>query len=399
MSAPRALRAAAVIHHGFAYGGSERVVVEQVRALAGAGAEVDVWAPNEAGPDDLVPALRALGPGVRDVGRLPSEKQVRDALVERRYDVVVTCEVQRAYRAVLSLARNPLRRRPPLVETVHERYEWNLRDEHGRKRRAVDAWMLTHDFRERLAARLRVPTDRMGIARPLFPESLLSPTPAELAEATAFRARLGIAAGAVVLGYLGRVAENKGVHHLVPMVARMVRDGLDVHLVLAGRTMPPGSGFDVELSGRVARAVAEEPRLSGRIHRPGALRSRHAVYPAFDVLPLCSRVEGLLPLTLVEAMSAGVPVVTTDVGGIRELLRDDVDAAVVRKEPDDEAPPSPAVLEAFEARLRALATDAVARRRLGEAGRARVRALVAANDFTGDFLRVVELAMRSRGRR
>ena len=135
------------------------------------------------------------------------------------------------------------------------------------------------------------------------------------------------------------------------------------------------------------------------MHRPGTIRSRHAVYPAFDVLPLCSRVEGLLPLTLVEAMSLGIPVVTTDVGGIRELLRDDVDAAVVRKEPDDEAPPSPEVLAEFEARLRRLATDAAVRERLGGAGRARVRALVEANDFTGDFLRVVELAMRARGRR
>lgn len=399
MSGGRPLRTAAVIHHGFAYGGSERVVVEQVRALSGAGAVVDVWAPNEDGPDDLVPALRALGPGVRDVGRLPSEKHVRDTLIARQYDVVVTCEVARAYRAALSLAHNPLRRRPPLVETVHERYDWNLRDEHGRKRRAVDAWMLTHDFRDRLAARMRVAPERMGIAHPLFPESLLAPTPNDLAEAAAFRARLGIAPGAVVLGYLGRVAENKGVHHLVPMVARMVRDGLDVHLVLAGRTMPPGSGFDGELSGLVARAQADEPRLVGRVHRPGALRSRHAVYPAFDVLPLCSRVEGLLPLTLVEAMSVGIPVVTTDVGGIREMLRDDADAAVVRKEPDDESPPSPDVLAAFEGRLRALATDAATRKRLGDAGRARVRALVAANDFRGDFLRVVELAMRARGRR
>jgi len=396
---PRALRSAAVIHHGFAYGGSERVVVEQVRALASAGAVVDVWTPNEAGPDDLVPALKAIGPAVRDVGRLASEHEVRETMASRRYDVVVTCEVQRAYRAALSLGANPFRRRPPIVETVHERYDWNLLDEHGRKHRVVDAWMLTHDFRERLATRLRVPPDRMGIARPLFPESLLSPTAEDLAEAAALRASLGIAPGAVVLGYLGRVAENKGVHHLVPMVARMARDGLDVHLVLAGRTMPPGSGFHEELSGLVARAEAEEPRLVGRVHRPGTLRSRHAVYPAFDVLPLCSRVEGLLPLTLVEAMSLAIPVVTTDVGGIRELLRDDVDAAVVRKEPDDEAPPSPEVLGEFEGRLRRLVTDAALRRRIGDAGRARVRALVKGNDFTGDFLRVVELAMRARGRR
>lgn len=399
MTPPPALRSAALIHHGFAYGGSERVVVEQARALSGAGAVVDVWAPNESGPDDLVPALRALGPGVRDVGRLRSEREVRATLVARDYDVVVTCEVPRAYRAALSIGRNPFRRRPPIVETVHERYDWNLHDEHGRKRHVVDAWMLTHDFRERLGARLGVPLDRMGIARPLFRESLLSPTAEELAEAAALRTRLGIAPGAVVLGYLGRVAENKGVHHLVPMVARMVRDGLDVHLVLVGRSMPPGSTFDADLSAAIARAEADEPRLAGRVHRPGTIRSRHAVYPAFDVLPLCSRVEGLLPLTLVEAMSLAIPVVTTDVGGIRELLRDDVDAAVVRKEPDDEAPPSPEVLAEFEARLRRLATDAALRERIGGTGRARVRALVEENDFTGDFLRVVDLAMRARGRR
>ena len=129
------------------------------------------------------------------------------------------------------------------------------------------------------------------------------------------------------------------------------------------------------------------------------LPSTAAAFAAFDVTALCARIEGLLPLMLVESMAAGIPVVTTDVGGIAQCLRDGIDAAVVRKVPDDEGEPTRDVLSAFEARLRRLVLDPSERARLGAAGRQRARALVKANDFHRDFLAAVDLALSRRSSR
>src|SRR5262245_41982834 len=96
--------------------------------------------------------------------------------------------------------------------------------------------------------------------------------------------------------------------------------------------------------------------------------------------------EGLFPLMLVEAMALGAPVVTTDVGGIGTRLTDGVDAAVVRKVPDDELGVTPDVVRAFERRLARLLESPEDRRRLSAAGAARVRELIAGNDFHRDTL-------------
>ena len=71
-----------------------------------------------------------------------------------------------------------------------------------------------------------------------------------------------------------------------------------------------------------------------------------------------------VPAALMEAMGRGVPVVTTAVGGIGELVEDDCTGLLVP--PDD--------VESLCEALRRLATDPDLRRRLGRAGRDHVRA-------------------------
>jgi glycosyltransferase involved in cell wall biosynthesis len=80
-----------------------------------------------------------------------------------------------------------------------------------------------------------------------------------------------------------------------------------------------------------------------------------------DVFVLSSRSEGL-PLAILEAMAAGLPVVATAVGGIPELVADGETGLLV--------PPGDA--DALAGALRRLVADPGLRRRLGEAARARV---------------------------
>ncbi len=86
------------------------------------------------------------------------------------------------------------------------------------------------------------------------------------------------------------------------------------------------------------------------------------VLAAFDAFVLSSRMEGL-PLAVLEAMAAGVPVVATAVGGLPYLIRDGENGFLVP--PGDEA--------ALRGRLVALRDDPMRARAIGEQGRVDVR--------------------------
>jgi glycosyltransferase involved in cell wall biosynthesis len=88
-----------------------------------------------------------------------------------------------------------------------------------------------------------------------------------------------------------------------------------------------------------------------------------------DVFVLASRSEGL-PLSVIEAMAAGLPVVASDVGGVGELVREGETGLLV-------PPGDPAALADA---LRLLLADRGLRRRLGSGGRERAKAFF---DFSG----------------
>jgi glycosyltransferase involved in cell wall biosynthesis len=390
-AAPARRGGVAFLNKTFGWGGGERVLVEQVRALAPLGIPVDVWrtCPRRDGPIGEV--ARAANPNVRHVGVLRSGFAVARALWRARYDAVVTCSDRRAYRGIRYARRLPGFRGPVVHETVHARYGWGLSAFGGERVRAVDRWILDYDFRDALEHALGVESVATAVCRPLFADSLLALDDAAAARARALRISWGAGPDAVVLGYLGRLGDNKGLLQIVEVARRLVASGRDVRLVLAGRRCPELGDWDARLRGAVAEAEASDPRARGRFHVLGEVPSRTEVFAAFDATLLCSRDEGLFPLTLVESLSIGVPVVATDVGGIRTCLEDGVHAAIVAKVPDDDRDPTPEVVDAFEARVRALVDDPGLRRRLGDAGRERTHALVASNDFHGDFRRAMGL--------
>lgn len=381
------------------HGGGERVIVEQVRALGALDVPIDVWVTKGEGPGNLAAEVAAAAPRVREVARVRSVNALALRLAVRRPDVVLTCHTRRGYRALLRLRRVPLAPPPVVIETFHERTRWSVEPYGGVRPRAIDAALMTYDLHAWVGPFANLPDDRLFVARPLFPSSLVTLDAAARTAGRALRAALGIGPDAVAVGYLGRAGDNKGLLSLVDAVRTLVRRGHDVHLVLAGRPCPELGDFDGRLSAAMVAAGASDPACRGRFHRLGVVGDVAATYAAFDVIALLSRTEGLLPLMLVEAMSAGIPALTTDVGGIATCLVDGTHAEVVRKSPDDESDLSPAALADATARLERLVSDRARRTSLGAAGAARVRALVAANDFHGDTRRAVEAAFRAGPRR
>ena len=106
-------------------------------------------------------------------------------------------------------------------------------------------------------------------------------------------------------------------------------------------------------------AMAAGLGISGRVHFAGHIAAPAALYRQFDIFALSSDTEQM-PLSVLEAMAAGLPVASTDVGDVRSMLA--AENGVYVMEPDDMA---------LAAGLRALIDDYGARRMLGSANRAK----------------------------
>jgi glycosyltransferase involved in cell wall biosynthesis len=112
--------------------------------------------------------------------------------------------------------------------------------------------------------------------------------------------------------FLGRFDEKKGIFDLARAVPNVLEVLPDTVLVLAG------DGRQEEV-----RKLVRELGVEKQVRLPGWLdgEAKEAALAAASVLVLPSYHEGL-PVSLLEAMAAGVPVVATRVGGIPELLRE-----------------------------------------------------------------------------
>jgi glycosyltransferase involved in cell wall biosynthesis len=133
------------------------------------------------------------------------------------------------------------------------------------------------------------------------------------------RSELGIASDEWVIGTVGTLRPQKNHELLIDAFAIVAQRLPEAHLVIAG-----GGDLRESLERRTReRGVAERTRFLGsRLDVPELLG-------AFDVYCLPSRYEGM-PLSLFEAMAAGLPVVATDVPGIREVVRTEATGLLVR---------------------------------------------------------------------
>lgn len=110
------------------------------------------------------------------------------------------------------------------------------------------------------------------------------------------------------------------------------------------------------------RAVAEEHRVSERVHLPGYVPDPARYLGLFDVFALSSDTEQT-PISVIEAMATGLPVVSTDVGDVRDMVSPENAPLIVPTEDE----------EAFAAALDRLVSHAELRRRLGRDNRHRAQ--------------------------
>jgi glycosyltransferase involved in cell wall biosynthesis len=121
------------------------------------------------------------------------------------------------------------------------------------------------------------------------------------------KAQLRLDATATLVGCVGRLVAVKNLEALLKAMPAL---GGTIHLVLVG-------------DGEDRKSLEEKSRswgLSDRVHFYGWCENLPWMYGGLDLVINCSRNEGT-PVSLLEALAAGVPVVAAPVGGVPELLR------------------------------------------------------------------------------
>ena len=250
--------------------------------------------------------------GSADPGWVP---QLRRLLMDRRADIVHAHSPVAAAGARLAIRTIPRRLRPRMVTTEH-----NVWPSHARLTRLADAATARVDdahlavsaaVRASLPHWLRTRTEvvRHGID--------VDAVAAYRSDRDAVRKELALE-GRLVVGTVANLRRTKGWPDLLEAASRVV-DATDRATFVAVGQGP----MEDEI-----RAMHRRLHLGERFRLLGFRADAVRVMAAFDVFCLPSHHEGL-PVSLMEAMALGLPIVATDVGGVRELVVDRVHGRLV----------------------------------------------------------------------
>ena len=303
-----------IVVHGLETGGAEMMVLHLARELSRAGHPVRVVSLHGDDTDvaglmrragvDVVALNKAGGPDPRTVLRLRA--QMRD----------FSPAVVHTHLPVLEYVLPAVRlygRRVKVIHTVH-----NIAREETRHRvlREVNRRAFSHGVVP-VALNEEV---RSSICREYALPPSAVPVVGNGIDLDAFRGpqRRGPRGAGARLLCVARLAPAKNHALLLQTVARLRESGRDVSLTLVG---------DGPLRGALEER-ARELGISERVRFAGRRTDTAAFYRDCDLFVLLSDYEGM-PMSIIEAMASGLPVVATRAGGVGELVDDGVSGALV----------------------------------------------------------------------
>ena len=338
-------------------GGLERIVMHLAREAKSGGHEVVVICLER--PGVLAPQVEGEGETVVSLGKQPGitpglVKRIRSVLREIRPDVVHTHQIGALLYVGPAAHREHI---PVVVHTEHINHTAKSTSKTRRLRIKLLWWLaarradrffcVSQDIAE--AARSVVPAGKIlvvdnGIQTSVFDEA---------DHRQSVRTRLNIPPDAPVIGVVARLNEVKCQDLLIRAFVRVRAECAAAHLLLVGDG--PRRGALEQLAG--------ELDLKSFVHFAGYQAQPQHYLQAMDIFALTSRLEGM-PLAILEAWAARLPVVASRVGGVPKLV-DDGTTGLLFDSGDQEA---------LELALLRLLGDPTLARSLGAAGRRRVEA-------------------------
>jgi len=206
----------------------------------------------------------------------------------------------------------------------------------------------TRDF---LIQQEGVPADKITIIYNGVDLERFHTAPDSSTRATWRQAR-GLPADTPLVAGVGRLRRQKNFPLFLRVAREVLREMPQAAFVIAGEG-PDRQDLEI---------LARDLGIASQVHFLGYVSDMTELYAGVDVLLMTSHAEGT-PLTVLEAMAMGVPVVATRVDGMAEVLEDGVDAYLV----------SPGDLAALAHRTCRLLQDRALARRFTQAGREKVR--------------------------
>ena len=122
----------------------------------------------------------------------------------------------------------------------------------------------------------------------------------------------------VIFGYLGQIISRKGLDLLLAAAAGLRHTNWELRVY--------GEAYQPEYFAELNRVMKAHQRI--RYCGPYKPADLDRLYAGVDVAVVPSRRENY-PLTVLEALSARVPVIATDVGGVREIVQEGIDGLIV----------------------------------------------------------------------
>jgi glycosyltransferase involved in cell wall biosynthesis len=290
-------------------GGAERHVVCLATALKRRGHDVTIACSRE-GP--LSADLDASGIGVRILSDRLIKRRVSisytrlltELIGGSRFDIVHAHMHASAAAAAIACARNGV----PLVITEHSEASWRddraWRTSRSAYRRAAQVIAVSGSIARRLTA-----VDRVAAKRTTAIPNAIPRADHQSREPDPLGRRF--APGDLIIGTVARLVPEKGVSWLVRAAPLILREQPRTRFVIVG---------DGPLRAELI-ALADALGISARVRFLGARVDGPQLIAELDVLAVPSLSNEGTPLVMLEALSAGIPVVASAVGGIPEQVR------------------------------------------------------------------------------
>ena len=208
--------------------------------------------------------------------------------------------------------------------------------------------------------KLRVIENGIDVDR--YSEFELEPKEAEEA-----RKDLGLDRDSFIIGSLGRLTEQKDYQTLIKAAAEALKDNAALEFIVAGE-------------GELKSALISQCRdlgIENRFHFLGFRSDKEKLLKLMSVFVLSSLDEGL-PMAMLEAMAARLPVVTTPVGGIPKVIKPGENGLFI----------DPGNVEQLKKTLLVLARNSAMRERLGRRGLETVKGEYSIEEMARKYLAI-----------